>query len=236
MSFVVGVVGLGVILGIRAASSTPVQDLSFQMPPSELASEIMADGVITEDEYATAMRATVECARGEGILMTTPRFDGRQYVYVVLADDEEIAAFDACYGQYLSRVERAWVSQIDAKIDQSQIYPNWVECMRRKGHEISNDAEPKDLLSQLPVEAAKDSDTCIAEADPRIKPPTDPDWDRVYLRYQACMAEAGHKVPDAKGLTDIGATVRSMEVEFGSVSSLCFAQAEVDERLGFGKP
>jgi hypothetical protein len=196
----------------------------------------MADGVVTREEYAAAMEATVQCAGDKGVLMTEPRFDGRQYVYVVLADDKEIVAFDSCYGQHLSQVERAWVSQIDAEIDQSQIYPDWVECMRRKGHQISDDAQPEDVLTQLPVEAPEDSNECTAEADPRITLPVDPDWDRVYVLYQACMAEAGHQVRDATGLTDIGATVRSMEVEYGSVSSLCFAQAEVDERLGIGKP
>ncbi len=239
-AFGVLVVGVGAFFGVRAAISAPDEDLAFRMPDAALASEILADGVVTREEYAAAMAATVECAEAKGVLITEPRFDGRQYQYVISANDlAHEKAFDACYGLYLSTVERAWISQLDANIDQNQIYPQWVECMRSRGYVIGADEEPKEVYDRILTgdpKADQDDRECYAEADPRVTLPVEVDWDRVYARYRSCMAERGYEVPDAVGLDAIVNAFAEMYAEHGDTSELCSAQAELDERLGVAEP
>ncbi len=215
------------------ASSNPEDDRTLFMESAPDAADILADGVVSRDEYDAAMAATIACARAEGVLVTEPRFDGRRYVYKVITFDDTDSqlkhAFDLCYGEHLRAVDQAWAKQTDAAIDQAAIYPRWADCMRRNGFDIDPAADPGDVIVALDGQAPEISLRCSAEADPRITLPAPLDYTRVYERYRTCM--------ESRGLGDQLPTVidddaiRALTRTHREASALCLNQAEIDERL-----
>ncbi len=237
----IGAVAIGaVILGLAApqASSNPEDDRSLFMDPSPKAEAILADGVVTREEYAAAMAATIACARAEGVLVTEPRFDGWRYDYRVITSDDSdrraSRAFDRCYGEHLRAVDQAWAEQSAATVDPSTIYPRWATCMRRQGFQIDADADPGEVIVALDAKAPEISLRCSAEADPRITLPEPLDYDRVFARYRACMEERG--LGDALPAVIDDDAVRTLTELSPDDSALCLNQAEIDERVGMPAP
>lgn len=121
---IAGVLAAGVAFGVTFAladsGGTPKRpssnDLAAERLPQTSASQaaILADGVVTRDEYEEAVKATVDCLAGKGFTVSTPadKGDGWLRFEFVTADTSLGAsyqvAYEACNQENERDVDLVW--------------------------------------------------------------------------------------------------------------------------------
>jgi hypothetical protein len=90
----------------RPSSGQLASDLAPQTSASQ--SAILADGVVTRDEYEAAVNATVNCLAAQGFTVSTPmdKGDGFLHFEFVTADKSLGASYQAAYQSCLSANEK----------------------------------------------------------------------------------------------------------------------------------
>ncbi|MCL4241150.1 MAG: hypothetical protein KJ048_07325 [Dehalococcoidia bacterium] len=107
---------------------------------SEYQREILADGVVTFEEYETSVLATVTCLRESGLeIRTGPELDasGRRYTYSYTGGGDagrQSELFWGCYREYGDKVDTAWAYQTTPTEQERQAQRRFLTaCLQDRG-------------------------------------------------------------------------------------------------------
>ncbi len=89
--------------------------MDFTPPPMDQSQvDALADGVVTFDEYASAVDSTLACVEERGRSHTEPAYDGsrHQFQYTIVGDspgDSPMSAYDECWIRFERDIQAQWV-------------------------------------------------------------------------------------------------------------------------------
>lgn len=132
---------LGACGGVASSSLGQANRWGLDLGPmSQFQQDVLQDNVLTFAEYEGAVAATVQCLRNEGVDVTDPQYDGRQFTFVYggTNDPDELDAADEvygrCYSEYQDMVDVAWTVQSAPSEEEVQTIRDEIgACLRRLG-------------------------------------------------------------------------------------------------------
>lgn len=141
------------------ALSRPLQpsvDLAEALTPSE----ILADRVVTEEEWEAAGAAVVQCLANQGL---EAEFDPGEGSFDVSGDDSE-SSFEECWGTYMGvSVQRVWADQQYDPVASFEFYRDVVECTESRTG-VDYGEMTQDSLGFASTEAHRTINRAIQEA------------------------------------------------------------------------
>lgn len=137
----------------------PAQDVAILGDgASDFQWDILADGVVGDGEYETAVRATRTCVEAggiDGLVLTEPTWAGDQFTYQMSApplpdgSDPIAPVFTRCYEEYQKRVDtaRAGIAPLPSADEARAHYRMLAACLQKRGVAIMNEPSFRDVVN-----------------------------------------------------------------------------------------
>lgn len=117
LAFLIGGLAVVQIKGVGAEDSPSAVEAASLINPSLRADKqaILADGIVTRDEYVGAVSSAHECATGAGLRVTEPKWEASGRLVFELgpyATHEELtahsSAFNRCLDENVTGIDMVW--------------------------------------------------------------------------------------------------------------------------------
>jgi len=180
---VMSAITVAIAVGAFVASSHNDVRAQSEVELSPAATAALADGVVTEDEYAAAVQATVTCIRATGYYAADPAPDGSGRLVFGYGGTETHAQLAGpamvgaeCRARHLAPVEERWMQRPQAVAHAFDAGQGVLTCLLIKGFQLSSDQAIFDQQIADLIKANREVfDSCVRAAGNgtiRLAPPS----------------------------------------------------------------
>ncbi|MDR0504981.1 MAG: hypothetical protein LBG70_04140 [Bifidobacteriaceae bacterium] len=134
---------------------------SIKATTSAFQAAILADGVVTNAEYESAVMANWQCVKDAGFEPDEPQWNGNNFEFgiTVISQNEEaaevnstkqLAVWERCNTEYTNDVGDVWASQaVLSDSERDKMRPDVVACLRNHGLELPEDSDYAEIGAAL---------------------------------------------------------------------------------------